>query len=111
MHYMRWQTHGTTSPDPSKTQPGEAQDFFETVVLTYTGDDCLIWPYSRVANGYGTMGVNGVHKIVSRLACEAVKRPSPATRVPGCAFLRQWARRMRQPATYAVGHQIGEHAG
>lgn len=70
-HYARWRRHG----DPlslTKTPNGIAQDFYRETVLTYEGDDCLIWPYARTA-GYGVLGNERVH----RLVCAEENGPPP----------------------------------
>lgn len=69
-HYQRWLRTG----DPLKVRKppnGEARRFFETVVLQYSGDDCLIWPYFRDCNGYGQLSGYGRTRYVHRLALEA----------------------------------------
>jgi hypothetical protein len=45
--------------------------------LSYGGDDCLIWPYCKVHNGYGCINMNGRRHIVSRLVCAEVNGPPP----------------------------------
>ncbi|MBZ9659741.1 hypothetical protein LB523_11865 [Mesorhizobium sp. ESP-6-4] len=49
----------------------------EEEVLVYDGDNCLIWPYSRGADGYGNLNYDGKVKIVSRLVCELVNGEPP----------------------------------
>jgi hypothetical protein len=49
---------------------GEVRKFFETVVLTYDGQECLIWPYSTNNHGYGQINNGGKPTRVSRLICE-----------------------------------------
>jgi hypothetical protein len=79
-HYQRLSTYG----DPlglKSTGKGEPQEFFQNVVLTYEGDECLIWPYSVSEYGYGVIG-NGTKshvgsRFVSRLVCEDVNGPPP----------------------------------
>lgn len=75
-HYVRWQRHG----DPLGGGPawGEVRRFFEDVVLTYSGDDCLIWPYAKVPKGYGKIGRGGKTFLVHRLVCEADHGPPPS---------------------------------
>lgn len=69
VHYMRMRRHG----DPlfsQGTEPGKVKEFYETTVLKYEGDECLIWPYSRHPNGYGTVSKDGKTTGVSRLVCK-----------------------------------------
>lgn len=71
-HYQRWRRHG----DPAtlkRTPNGVAAAYFETTVLNYRGDDCLIWPFAT-RNGYAVLGRAPTH----RLACEATNGPPPS---------------------------------
>ena len=74
-HYQRWQRLG--SPLAGGTFAGEPERYFREVVLSFAGDECLIWPYHKVGNGYGALKRNGHHKQVHRLACEARHGPPP----------------------------------
>lgn len=74
-HYRRWLAHG----DPIKvvkTPNGEKARFYRDVVLTYEGDECLIWPYAT-GNGYGYMRLNGRSISVTRSVCEEVHGAAP----------------------------------
>lgn len=74
-HWNRWRTTG----DPlavKKTPPGQALQFYRDVVLTYTGDDCLLWPYKR-RSGYGEIGAKRKLQYVHRLVCEHANGPPP----------------------------------
>jgi hypothetical protein len=59
------------------TKRGVVQEFYQTVVLQYEGDDCLIWPYSRGDSGYGQIRIKGKLRSVSRLVCEEANGPPP----------------------------------
>lgn len=77
-HLARWKAHG----DPlggRATAFGEAQRFFREKVLTYDGDECLIWPFSKTAHGYGWMRNPIVSRmvVVSRMVCEHANGPAP----------------------------------
>lgn len=74
-HYHRWHSHG--DPLAGGTNKGAAQRFFEDVVLTYDGIECLTWPYSKDDKGYGTLAVNGRTGKVSRFICERFRGPPP----------------------------------
>ena len=72
-HYQKWKRHGDPlSNQPAPTPRGVVQHFFRETVLTYEGDDCLVWPFSRRQNGYGQVYWNGRIHYVHRLACELV---------------------------------------
>lgn len=45
--------------------------------INYSGEECLIWPFSTVHNGYGQLGHNGRMYRAHRLMCELVHGPSP----------------------------------
>lgn len=70
-HYYRLRTHG--DPLGGGTSKGEAKRFYEETVLTYDGDECLIWPYARLPSGYAKMQGHNVH----RRLCEETRGPAP----------------------------------
>lgn len=55
---------------------GSVTKFFDTVVLPYDGDECLLWPFSDI-KGYGQIRRNGRPQLVHRLVCEAHYGPPP----------------------------------
>lgn len=75
-HYTRWRRYG----DPMATRnraKGEARRYYETVVLPYDGEHCLLWPFGRYPSGYGFMhSADGTDR-VSRAVCEDVNGPAP----------------------------------
>ena len=73
-HYKRWRRHG--DPLLGNIAHGEALKYFTEIVLPYSGDECLKWPYSGVA-GYGGIRIKGQHRLVHRLVCEHVNGPPP----------------------------------
>ena len=75
-HYGRWRFHG--DPLGGKTFAGESERYFREVVLSFVGDGCLIWPYSKDFYGYGKMRRGRCNYYVHRLTCEAVHGPPPA---------------------------------
>lgn len=74
-HYHRWRSHG--DPLAGGTYHGDARRFFDEVVLTYDGIECLTWPYSKDDKGYGTIFFNGRTRKVSRSVCERFRGPPP----------------------------------
>ena len=77
MHYKRFLRHG----DPLKTlrtPEGEPMRYYVEEVLSYEGDECLIWPYTRIPNGYGQLRKDGRMMIVSRVLCEDANGPPPS---------------------------------
>lgn len=51
--------------------------YFREVVVGYTGDDCLLWPFSKSNKGYGTINHDGRNLTVSRFLCAEVNGPPP----------------------------------
>lgn len=45
--------------------------------INHQGDDCLIWPFGRRRNGYGSMGRHGKMFDVHRFMCELAHGPAP----------------------------------
>ncbi len=75
-HYARFSKYG--DPLFTKVTPGGyIQDFFETVVCTYEGDECLMWPYSVTPGGYASFWHGGRTNSVHRVLCAKVHGPPP----------------------------------
>ncbi len=78
MHYRRWQRYGDTS---FRVRPpnGEVRLYFKTVVIPYSGETCLIWPFARNEAGYGVINLPGASSsLVSRIVCEATHGEAPS---------------------------------
>ena len=56
---------------------GSARTFLMNVVLSYDGDDCLFWPFSRSKQGYGDIRIEGEHIQVHAFVCEKFNGPRP----------------------------------
>ncbi len=61
-----------TKANRRRASRGEPERYFREVVLPYDGDDCLVWPYSRI-DGYGQLG----RKLAHRCVCEEINGPPP----------------------------------
>lgn len=72
-HYTRWRRHGDALAGGAT--PGAALAFLE-VAKAYTGDDCLIWPFSRNTDGRASIG-NENRSSAARLVCQAVNGAPP----------------------------------
>lgn len=59
---------------------GEVTKYFQDVVLTYTGNDCLLWPYGRSQEGYARVTHKGRYSVASRIVCEHLNGPAPTRR-------------------------------
>ena len=79
-HYLRMLRHGdpTKGAGPRGTSSGSPRRFLNEIVLTYSGDDCLIWPFAKDGSGYGQMMHDGNrHSAVHRIVCRAVHGDPP----------------------------------
>lgn len=75
-HYNRWYRHG----DPTGSDPrrGAPMRFIREVAKHHDGEECLIWPFSRLANGYGAINRGGRVHHASRIVCEETHGPPPS---------------------------------
>lgn len=80
-HYKRFKKYG--DPLAGGIKHGEAQDFLR-YASTYSGDECLIWPYGKNSNGYGRVNyrgkIKGAHEVVTTLS----RGPKPTPRHESC---------------------------
>lgn len=74
-HYRRWKRYG--DPLGGGTQQGAPEKFLREVVLSYQGDDCLIWPFYKDRTGYAKIHRNS---LVHRIVCEEINGPPPTPR-------------------------------
>ena len=72
-HAHRYRRHG--DPLMGRTPEGEALRFYEDVVLTYEGEECLTWPYAKDQKGYAQLWFRGKVQYVPRLVCEEHEQP------------------------------------
>jgi hypothetical protein len=61
----------------AKAMAGEPLRYFNDVVMTYEGDDCLPWPFSVMESGYGQLRFNGRSRSIGPLICEMKYGPKP----------------------------------
>lgn len=76
-HHQRWKRHG--DPLAGRTPVGEPWKHLTEVVLPYTGNECLVWPYQRCTQGRGMIRLHGRNHVVSRRVCEQVNGPPPSS--------------------------------
>lgn len=67
-HYTRFLRHG--DPLGGNASHGEALAFLENTVLSFSGDECLVWPFSRTGKGYGQIWYDSKMRAVHREVCE-----------------------------------------
>lgn len=73
-HYMRWYRYGSVTFDPRKRP---ARDYYVKRVVPFTGEACLIWPFTRDQHGYAQIRDDGKMKKVHRLVCIEVRGEPP----------------------------------
>lgn len=66
MHYAKIRRYG--DPLGGKFY-GEPKEFFKQLLNRRGEEECIIWPFSKNSNGYGTIGLKGQAKEVHRLVC------------------------------------------
>lgn len=76
VHWKRWRRNGDMTI--RQTARDTARNYFETVVLSYTGDDCLVWPYERGTDGRPRLQESGKSAWACRLACARTYGPPPS---------------------------------
>jgi len=79
-HYRRFRARGspTGGGAPRGNYAGSRQRYYRDVVLSYEGEECLIWPFRRHAeNGYALWSSGNGTCLVSRMVCEDVFGPAP----------------------------------
>ncbi len=77
-HYQRWLRTGDVSFEV--TEHGSRARYLHEVVVPYSGDDCLIWPYAKNPNGYGSIRINGHGMRVHRHVCFLVNGRPPTSK-------------------------------
>ena len=74
-HQGRFDRHG--DPLAGRVTNGEPIAWLERH-KNYQGDDCLIWPFGRLSNGYGTLHFEGKASTASRVMCQIAHGAAPA---------------------------------
>lgn len=57
---------------------GKSTIFLKEVAFSYTGADCLDWPYGKTREGYGKAAYNGRYRGAHLIVCEVVHGRKPA---------------------------------
>lgn len=77
-HYYRWRKHGhPMMGGPALSAKGSPLAWMAER-LHHGGADCLIWPFARNRNGYGSLKVMGRQINAHRWVCEQVHGPAPS---------------------------------
>jgi hypothetical protein len=74
-HYHRHARHN--DPLAGATEQG-APIAFIIAAGSSTTNECIVWPFATLPNGYGHLWVNGVDVLASRLICERAWGPPPS---------------------------------
>lgn len=77
-HYIRFRTKG----DPLAGGPMRGAPIaWLNAHVSHDGVGCLLWPFSRMSNGYGNLTHDGETKLAHRMMCEKVhgNPPHPAS--------------------------------
>lgn len=77
-HYQRWWSYG--EPLGGGTFQGTPLAFLENTVLSFDGDECLPWPYTKDSKGYGRIKRGGKIRLVHRIVCEHEHGPPPTSK-------------------------------
>lgn len=76
-HYIRVRTKGDINAGgPLRGGPAA----FIEANAGYGGDECLLWPFSRINTGYGHLTHKGRSRLAHRMMCEASHGPPPTSR-------------------------------
>ena len=59
-------------------------DYLNEVVIPHRADECLFWPFNRVAFGYGRISIDGKQRYVHRIVCAATHGPSALHAAHSC---------------------------
>jgi hypothetical protein len=73
-HYKRFWRYG--DPLAGGTEKGAIPRWIDEHI-GHQGDECLIWPFSRNANGYGILAKKMGSGIATRVICERAYGPPP----------------------------------
>lgn len=77
VHWRRWKRHG--DPLAGKISHGSTERFIQSH-KNYSSDECLIWPFFRDRNGYGTAYAYGGRfgRLAHRIMCIAAHGDPPS---------------------------------
>lgn len=71
-HYRKWKRYG----DPEASYQSKLLDFVRHAA-SYSGDQCLIWPFATNTHGYGQVRFRGAQAPAHRVVCELAHGPAP----------------------------------
>lgn len=74
-HYQRLRNHG--DPQGGQTSKGAAQAEMRNALESADKDACWMWPFNKVAKGYGQILWNGRMSYANRIMCGLAHGPAP----------------------------------
>ena len=78
-HYMKLRQYGDPLAGEHRGEYGDLARFID-YACTYTGDDCLLWPFGTFPNGYGNFADGKRTRTANSVVCERVHGPAPRGR-------------------------------
>lgn len=75
-HFARLRRHG--DPLGGGTAHGEPLRWLNEVAVSFSGEECLLWPFARDGNGYAQIWIDGVKRPANRIVCERTNGPAPS---------------------------------
>lgn len=76
LHYQRWKKHGDPlHGDGKRAAVGRANEFLRSMPVT---DDCVLWPFGILPNGYGSAYLDGktigAHRLSFMIHCGEIPK-------------------------------------
>lgn len=81
-HYARFRRYG--DPLGGGISYGEARDFIIRVTSEPQGEECVLWPYGKNANGYGRVNWNNLPTNAHAIVAELAHGPKPTNKHEAC---------------------------
>ncbi len=78
-HYLKLRKYGDPLAGALRHDYGDLARFIERA-CAYTGDECLLWPFSKLPNSYGTFTYGNRTRTAHSVVCERVHGKAPKGR-------------------------------
>ena len=76
-HYLRWKISGDPLVVSIALSPQGAPNKWLSNHVDFQSDECLIWPFAKMTNGYGLTSWKGKKNGAHRVMCELVHGMAP----------------------------------
>lgn len=73
-HYLRWTRNGSLGDALLKAKPKARKEWLLRAIATES-EECIIWPFPRLANGYALVTIEGKARLIHRYVCEVANGP------------------------------------